>query len=70
MKQQNGVNFNMGTVTITFDGDNVVVTNDRRTGISNFNKITYEPKQALIALAEFYGYEPAYVLNFDEEFER
>lgn len=59
----------MNTITITFDGNSVVVTDGRHAETSNFNKITYEPKQALIALAEFYGYDPAGVLCFDEGFE-
>jgi hypothetical protein len=59
----------MNTITITFEDNTVTVTDGRQTSTSNFNKITYEPKQALIALAEFYGYEPAELLCFDEGFE-
>jgi len=59
----------MKTITITFEDNTVIVTDGRHTETSNFNKITYEPKQALIALAEFYGYEPAGLLCFDEGFE-
>lgn len=36
---------------------------------SHFNKITDESKQMMIALAEFLGYEPAELLNFDDGFE-
>lgn len=58
----------MNTVTITFNEDNtVIVTDGRSTDTSYFNKITYEPKQALIALANFYGYEPADLFNFDDK---
>lgn len=59
----------METITITFEGNTVTVTDGRHTETSTFNKITYEPKQALIALAEFYGYDPAGILCFDEGFE-
>lgn len=59
----------MNTITITFEDNIVTVTDGRQTSRNNFNKITYEPKQALIALAEFYGYEPAELLCFDEGFE-
>ena len=59
----------MNTITITFEGNTVIVTDGRHTETSIFNKITYEPKQALIALAEFYGYEPAGLLYFDEGLE-
>ena len=34
---------------------------------STFNKITDESKQMMIALAEFLGYEPACLLNFDDD---
>ena len=59
----------MNTITITFEDNTVTVTDGRSTSTSNFNKITYEPKQALIALAGFFGYEPAELLCFDEGFE-
>lgn len=59
----------METISITFDNNTVTVTDGRHTSTSNFNKITYEPRQALIALAEFFGYEPANVLCFDEDFD-
>lgn len=59
----------MNTITITLEDNVVTVTDGRSTSTSNFNKITYEPKQALIALAEFFGYEPAELLCFDEGFE-
>ena len=55
----------MKTITITFEDNTVTVTDGRQTSTSNFNKITYESKQALIALAEFYGYEPAHLLDFE-----
>lgn len=56
----------MKTITITFEDDNrtVIVADGRHTSESTFNKITDESKQALIALADFYGYEPAYLLDF------
>ena len=57
----------METINITFDNNVVTVTDGRHTSTSNFNKLTYEPRQALIALAEFFGYEPANVLCFDED---
>ena len=57
----------MDTITITFEGNTVVVTNGRSTDTSHFNKITYEPVQALIALANFYGYEPTELFNFDND---
>ena len=59
----------MDTITITFEGNTVIVTDGRHTETSNFDKITYEPKQALIALADFFGYDPAGILCFDEGFE-
>jgi hypothetical protein len=57
----------MDTITITFEGNTVIVTDGRSTDTSYFNKITYEPKQALIALANFYGYEPTELFNFDDD---
>lgn len=61
----------MDTITITFDGDTLVVTNGRHTSTSSFSKIKDEEQRALIALADFFGYELAYLLNFedDENFE-
>lgn len=55
----------MNTITITFEDNTVVVTDGRHTETSNFNKITDESKRALIALANFYGYEPAHLLDFE-----
>ena len=57
----------METITITFDGNSVTVTDGRHTETINFSKISYEPKQALIALAEFYGYDPAGIFAFEED---
>lgn len=57
----------MNTITITFEGDTVVVTNGRETDTSYFNKIKDEPTKALIALANFYGYESTELFNFDAE---
>lgn len=57
----------MNTVTITFEGNTAIVTDGRSTDTSYFNKITYEPVQALIALANFYGYEPTELFNFDTD---
>lgn len=57
----------MDTIVINFEGNTVVVTNGRQTDTVYFNKITYEPEQALIALARYYGYEPAELFNFDNE---
>lgn len=57
----------MDTITITFDGDTLVVTNGRHTSTSSFNKIKDEEQRALIALADFFGYEPTSVLCFDDE---
>jgi hypothetical protein len=59
----------MDTITITFDGDSVVVTNGRHTSTSSFSKIKDEEQRALIALADFFGYDPAGVLCFDDDFE-
>lgn len=55
----------MDTITITFEDNTVTVTDGRHTETSNFNKITDESKRALIALANFYGYEPAHLLDFE-----
>ena len=57
----------MDTITITFDGDTVVVTDGRHTSESHFREITDADKRALVALADFFGYEPAYLLNFEED---
>ena len=57
----------MDTITITFDGDSVVVTDGRHTSESHFRKITDIDKRSLVALADFFGYDPAGVLCFDEE---
>lgn len=57
----------METISITFDNNVVTITDGRHTSVSSFNEITYEPRQALIALAEFFGYDPAGVLCFDED---
>jgi hypothetical protein len=59
--------YNMDTITITFDGDTLVVTNGRHTSESNFSKITDADKRAFVALADFFGYEPAYLLNFEDD---
>ena len=59
----------MDTITITFDGDTLVVTNGRHTSTSSFSKIKDEEQRALIALADFFGYDPAGVLCFDDGFE-
>lgn len=53
------------TITITFDQDTVIVTDGRRTTDSTFSRIKGEDKRALIALAEFFGYEPSELLYFD-----
>ena len=45
----------MNTITITFDGDTLVVTNGRHTSTSSFSKIKGEEQRALIALAETSG---------------
>lgn len=57
----------MDTITITLDGNSVIVTNGRHTSTSSFSKIKDEEQRALIALADFFGYDPAGVLCFDEE---
>ena len=57
----------METITITFDGDTVVVTDGRHTNESHFKEITDTDKRAFVALADFFGYEPAYLLNFEED---
>lgn len=55
----------MKTITITLEEKNVVVTDGNETDTSYFNKITDDAERALIALANFYGYEPAELFNFD-----
>lgn len=57
----------MKTITITFENDNrtVTVTDGEHTTTSAFNKIKDETKRGLIALADFYGYEPACLLDFN-----
>lgn len=57
----------MDTITITFEGNTVIVADGRSTDTSYFNKITDRTTQALIALANFYGYEPAELFNFDDD---
>jgi hypothetical protein len=57
----------MDTITITFDGDTLVVTDGRHTSESSFSKIKDEEQRALVALADFFGYDPAGVLCFDDE---
>ena len=53
-------------ITITFEQDNtVIVTNGRQTSQSMFSRIKSEDKRALIALAEFFGYEPTELFNFN-----
>lgn len=56
----------MDTITITFEDNAVIVTDGRSTDTSYFNKITDRTEQALIALANFYGYEPAELFNFND----
>lgn len=52
------------------DGTIWVTSDENQNGTeSRFNKIKDEKKQFMIALAEFLGYEPAHVLEFDEPFE-
>ena len=57
----------MDTITITFEENTVIVTDGRSTDTSYFNKITDRTARALIALANFYGYEPTELFNFDDE---
>lgn len=57
----------MKTITITLEDKNVVVTDGNETDIGYFNKIADDDKRALIALANFYGYEPAELFNFDSD---
>lgn len=57
----------MKTITITFKDNTVTVTDGRQKSISNFREITEEDKRAFVSLADFFGYEPAYLLNFDDE---
>ena len=57
----------MNKITITFENNSVTVTNGKQTSTSNFTEITDEDKKAFVALADFFGYEPAYLLNFDDD---
>ena len=57
----------MKTITITFVDDTVIVTDGVQKSTSNFKDITEEDKRAFVALADFFGYEPAYLLNFDDD---
>lgn len=57
----------MKTITITLEDKNVIVTDGKETDTSYFNKIKGESERALIALANFYEYEPAELFNFDNE---
>ena len=57
----------MKTITITFKDNTVTVTDGRQKSTSNFSANTEEDIKALIALAHFYEYEPAYLFNFDDE---
>lgn len=60
----------MKAITIFFDENEVKVTDGKRTEVSAFKEITDESKRGMIALAEFFGYEPANVLDFwDDTFE-
>lgn len=54
-------------LTIEFDGDTVTVTDGLNFDATVFERITNPKKQAFVALAHFFGYEPAYLLNFDDE---
>lgn len=55
----------MNTIIIKFEDDTVIVTDGQHTSTSTFKDITNESKRAFVALADFFGYEPAYLLNFD-----
>lgn len=57
----------MKTITIALDDNTVTVTDGRQKSTTNFNANTEEDKKAFIALADFFGYEPAYLFNFDDE---
>ena len=57
----------MDNLTINFEGDTVTVTNGKKTSISIFNNIVDNDKKAFVALADFFGYEPEYLLNFDND---
>ena len=60
----------MKAITIFFDENEVKVTDGKRTEVSTFKEIADESKQGMIALAEFFGYEPANVLDFwDDTFD-
>lgn len=57
----------MNTIVIKFENDAVIVTDGKHTSTSNFKDITDKSKRAFVALADFFGYEPAYLLNFNND---
>ena len=57
----------MKTITIIFKNNTVTVTDGKQKSTSNFKEITEEDQKAFVALADFFGYEPAYLLNFDNK---
>ena len=61
MKQITLIKCDDGAIWVTSD-------EDQNGTESTFSKITDESKQMMIALAEFFGYEPAEVLYFDDGF--
>lgn len=62
MKQITLIKCDDGAIWVTSDKNQIGTE-------STFNKITDESKQMMIALAEFFGYEPAELLYFDDGFE-
>jgi hypothetical protein len=56
----------MKTITIKLENNTVTITDGRNTEINVFNATT-EQKQALISLAEFYGYDPDGILCFEDD---
>lgn len=60
MKQITLIKCDDGAIWVTSD-------EDQNGTESTFDKITDESEQMMIALAEFLGYEPANLLNFNDE---
>ena len=60
----------MKKITLTKIDENTiqVVSDDSQTSESKFRLITDESKQMMVALADFFGYEPYETLQFDDGF--
>lgn len=61
--------YNFKKITLERRNDSIILVTDDKThsSESKFEGIANEGYQFLVALADFFGYEPANILNIDDE---